>query len=71
MKNHDHKTNRLVLAALACVLTFVFGSDATAQSITDGSTPLALSPGAPAGAYALSDFESVNLYNGSLNFSLP
>jgi RHS repeat-associated protein len=38
---------------------------------TDGSTPLALSSGAPQGSYALSGFENVNLYNGSLNFSLP
>jgi RHS repeat-associated protein len=44
---------------------------AKAQSITDGSTPLALSPGSPAGSYSLSDFDSVNLYNGNLGFSLP
>src|SRR6185369_1517661 len=28
-------------------------------------------PGSPNGAYALSDFDVVNLYNGSLNFRLP
>jgi len=44
---------------------------ANAQSVTDGSTPLALSPGAPAGSYALSDFDNVNLYNGNLDFTLP
>ena len=37
----------------------------------DGSTPLALSPGAPAGSYALSGFETVNPYNGALTFHLP
>ena len=38
---------------------------------TDGSTPLALKPGAPAGSYALSEFDNINPYNGSLNFRLP
>lgn len=42
-----------------------------AQSVTDGSTPLGLTPGMPAGSYALSDFDSVNLYNGGLGFRLP
>lgn len=41
------------------------------KSVTDGSTPLALQAGAPAGAFALSGFESVNPYNGGLNFTLP
>ena len=36
----------------------------TASFATDGGTPLGMSPGAPAGSYALSGFESVNLYNG-------
>jgi hypothetical protein len=40
-------------------------------AVTDGSTPLALEPGAPAGAFPLSGFETVNLYNGNLNFRLP
>ena len=38
---------------------------------TDGSTPLALQPGTPAGSYALSDLDNINPYNGSLNFRLP
>jgi len=53
----------LLLSAAATVLA--------QQQATDGATPLGLSPGAPAGSYALSDFEDVNLFNGSLNFSLP
>jgi hypothetical protein len=44
---------------------------AHAQSVTDGATPLGLSPGMPAGSYALSDFDAVNLYNGNLGFRLP
>jgi hypothetical protein len=38
---------------------------------TDGKTPLALQPGAPAGSYALSELDNINPYNGSLNFRLP
>src|ERR1700752_2423664 len=41
------------------------------QQSTDGATPLGLAPGAPAGSYPLSDFEDVNLFNGTLNFALP
>src|SRR5256885_6383445 len=57
------------------LLLVLFGSSAGAQSrpgtATDLTTPPGLSPGSPAGAYALSGFESVNPYNGGLNFSLP
>lgn len=59
-----------------CLVATLYGFALTAtplqaQSVTDGSTPLALQPGAPAGSYRLSDFEHINLFNGSLNFSLP
>lgn len=58
-----------VLTSIPLLLAFtnVFAQ----QQSTDGATPLGLSPGAPAGSYALSDFEDVNLFNGTLNFSLP
>lgn len=46
-------------------------SGARARSVTDGSTPLGLAPGSPAGSYALSGIEDVNLYNGHLNLHLP
>jgi RHS repeat-associated protein len=36
-----------------------------------GQTPPALTPGAPAGSYALSDLEHVNLFNGNLQVRLP
>ncbi|HKV36363.1 MAG TPA: RHS repeat-associated core domain-containing protein [Pyrinomonadaceae bacterium] len=52
-------------------LLFAFASAVAQQQATDGATPLGLSPGAPAGSYPLSDFENVNLFNGSLNFALP
>jgi RHS repeat-associated protein len=63
--------HHLSLSILACALVLILGNIAHAQRITDGSTPLGVSPGAPTGSYALSDFDSVNLYNGSLNFRLP
>lgn len=34
-------------------------------------TPSGMAPGAPAGSYALSGFESINLYNGNLDLRLP
>jgi hypothetical protein len=43
----------------------------TTSSATDMKTPAGLTPGAPAGSYALSGFDNVNLYNGNLNFRLP
>jgi RHS repeat-associated protein len=60
-------TRRLaLLLLLAGLSTWAMADDPSA-----GSTPSALTPGAPAGAHALSGFENINYYNGSLNFSLP
>ena len=46
-----------------------------AQALTtsrmDGHTPSALTAGSPVGSYSLSDFESVNPYNGGLNLHFP
>ena len=41
------------------------------RSIFDGATPPEVQAGAPAGSFALSDFESINLYSGKVNFALP
>ncbi len=38
---------------------------------TAGVTPSLLTPGTPAGTYPLDGFDTVNLYNGNMNFSLP
>jgi RHS repeat-associated protein len=54
---------------LAIVLLFLAASQSSAQDLS-GSTPLGLAPGAPAGSYALSDFEHVNAFNGNLLFNL-
>lgn len=37
----------------------------------DKVTPSGMTPGSPAGSYALSGFDNVNLFNGNLNFRLP
>src|SRR5215211_5680808 len=70
----NFKTIAQYLMAIAFLLLWS-GASVKAQtrgtSVTDGSTPLGLTPGAPAGSYALSGFESVNPFNGGLNFSLP
>lgn len=57
--------------AISLAIAAAAGSALAQTSVTDGSTPLALSPGAPAGSYALSGFETVNAYNGNLSFRLP
>lgn len=65
------KTPLLILfkaLVLTCVLSFAVAAQTT--SATDGTTPLGLQPGAPAGSYTLSGFDNVNLYNGNLNFRL-
>ena len=59
---------RIIL--LLALMTFSAIKGSVAQSILDGGTPVGVAPGAPAGSYALSDFESVNLFSGSLNFRL-
>jgi hypothetical protein len=72
MKKFQSTTlNAMSVAVLGFASILIINFSASAQSITDGSTPLGLSPGAPACSYSLSDFDSVNLYNGNLSFSLP
>ena len=58
-------TIKLVIVLLAFTLPVHASSSAT-----DGSTPLGLQPGAPAGSYPLSNFDNINLYNGNLSFQL-
>src|SRR5205085_5160607 len=61
---------RLVGTALLLIGLAVLAFAQTSNP-TNGSTPLGLAPGAPAGSYGLSGFDNVNLYSGSLNFRLP
>lgn len=72
MLNQKTQVTRHVLTftktlLVTCGLSFAVGAQTSA---TDGSTPLGLQPGAPAGSYALSGFDNVNLYNGNLSFQL-
>jgi len=59
------------LSGMLFLLALILNSANAQNSSTDGSTPLGLAPGAPAGSYALSGFDNINLFNGNLNFSLP
>ncbi len=59
----------IILPALALLL--LLPASAFGQKSTDGATPSGLAPGAPAGSYALSGFDNVNLFNGHLNLQLP
>ena len=60
-----------VTALAALLVCTVTGTFAQSSRPTDGSTPLALAPGAPAGSYSLSGFENINPYSGALNLKLP
>lgn len=73
MKNQSSSFTKLVALIFVGFLLALMPSTASSQTnkVTDGSTPLGISSGSPTGSYALSDFESVNLYNGGLNFRLP
>jgi RHS repeat-associated protein len=66
-------TRCMLVGSFALMLSTVSAAQttSTSTSATDGSTPVALTPGAPAGAYALSGFDNINPYNGNLNFALP
>jgi RHS repeat-associated protein len=66
-----NRRNAAVRVILMMLLLAVTASAQTRTTPGDGQTPLAIEPGAPAGAYALSGFDNVNLYNGNLNFRLP
>jgi hypothetical protein len=56
----------IVLSLPRCIY-----GQALVTSRMDGHTPSALTAGSPVGSYSLSDFESVNPYNGSLNLHFP
>ena len=69
IKNIGMKAKHVFGASM--IMFFLLSGVAAQTSKTDGFTPLALTPGLPAGSYPLSGFENVNLFNGSLNFHLP
>ena len=62
---------RRAFGAALIVLVTIFTASAQITTPSDGQTPLGIQPGAPAGSYALSGFDNINLFNGSLNFRMP
>jgi hypothetical protein len=65
-----HPCPLLLLPLLLLLCAATAQAQTTSSTASDTTTPKALSPGAPAGSYALSGFEHVNLYNGNLDFHL-
>jgi hypothetical protein len=60
-----------LLVSLWLLILFSISVEAQIRNTTDGLTPPGLAPGAPAGAYPLSEFENINLYNGQVSFTMP
>lgn len=62
----------IIVSALVLLLFLSTASSGqTTLTTTDKMTPSGIAPGAPAGSYPLSGMESINLYNGNLDFRLP
>jgi hypothetical protein len=66
---------RIVLKSqiMTAALSFLFAMvpRVAGQNATDGTTPPAIAPGTPPGSYALSNLETIDYYNGKLNFVIP
>ena len=67
----------LMHRAMGCALLCAAAGPALCQSVpgmspaVPGSTPASVAPGTPAGSYALSDLETIDLYSGKVNFIVP
>jgi YD repeat-containing protein len=74
--NHSHNfPNSPALIHLAFIFLIVLllagvAAGQSSWSATTGTTPTSMSPGAPAGSYSLSGFESVGLYDRRINFDM-
>ncbi len=66
----SHKSPFLGNAFYVVLLIVILFKSMAASTATDGSTPLALTPGAPAGSYPLSGLDQMNPYTGNISFSL-
>src|SRR5436189_5189189 len=70
--NAGAKTIGQFLFAFAMSILFVATTQGQIdRSLTDGSMPSGFAPGAAAGSYPLSDIDTINVYNGNVNFHLP
>ena len=63
--------NRALKAILQVFLLAVSINAQEIPNITYGLMPPSIAPGSPAGSYALSGFDDINLYSGQINFRLP
>ena len=70
---HSNLVHKAVLlfVSLFCLSQTMAAQTGQISKNSDGLTPPGLAPGAPAGAYSLSEFENVNLFNGKVSFTLP
>jgi RHS repeat-associated protein len=68
---HLNTATAIRYACSIALLLALLSSSVTAQRLGAGTTFPGIEPGAPAGSYALSGFDTVNLYNGNLNLHLP
>lgn len=62
---------RIQLAKTFGLLIFTLLLSSQLAKAQYGGTPLAQSPGSPAGSYPLSDIDTVNLFNGRVSVRLP
>ena len=61
---------RLIILVLS-LLPLVSSAHAQTGNITDGTTPMGIAPGAPAGSYPLAEIEVLNVYNGNVSLRFP
>jgi hypothetical protein len=61
----------LFLGLMLILLSGSVSAQDSSNNPLDGFTPAGLKPGSPTGSFPLSGFDTINPYNGSLNFSLP
>jgi RHS repeat-associated protein len=78
MRTHYRRATVVIPCLQVAIIVFSINTilllstnPAYAQRSSGGTATSAQTPGAPAGSYALSDFDNVNLFNGNLNFNLP
>jgi len=67
----SQKVSIIVSAILLMLSLSTHSSGQNTQTTTDKMTPSGIAPGAPAGSYPLTGMESINLFNGNLDFRLP
>ncbi|MBL8242220.1 MAG: RHS repeat protein, partial [Bryobacterales bacterium] len=63
--------NRLHVVAFMALAGMMANGQNVSRNLSDGLTPPAVAPGAPAGVKALSGLESINLYSGHLSVTIP